>query len=232
VVRLRFSDMQMIMNRAYLSSLIGEHTEGITALRAELPPWIALVSISGKELLPEERVLSQELDISDIAQEFGLKMVPAIGNLSGEMVLNRINRNTDERYWKERYKGAFVDIFFLTVLDKTDDFFGKAVGLAEQNDYPAANIGMYIQPKHRGSSYHVELHYPYDPDNKPEVELVRKLYRETSKLLSGMGAFFSRPYGIWSGLQLGRDPESARIIKELKGIFDPGNIMNPGKITV
>lgn len=232
VVRLRFSDIQMIMNRAYLSSLMGENTEEITTLREELPPWISLVGVAGRELLPEERVLSQELDISDIAHENGLTMVPAIGNLSGDMVLNRINRNSDGRYWKDRFKGAFEDIFFLTVLDRMDEFIGKAAGLAEQNGYPAADVGMYIQPKHRGSSYHVELHYPYNPDDKQERELVRKLYKETSRELSDMGAFFSRPYGIWAGLQLGRDQASARIIKELKGIFDPGNIMNPGKITV
>jgi len=232
VVRLRFSDTQMIMNSAYLSSLMGDSAEKIAGLKTELPSWVALAGVAGRELLPEERVSSQMLDIEDFAKEFSLTMQPALATLSGDEVLNRMSQPSGGTYWKDRYKGAFEDVFFLAVLDRMDDFVEAVFRIAGEKGYPTEDIGIYIQPKHRGSSYHMEFHFPYDPGNNGERDTVKELYQQVSRKLSEMGAFFSRPYGIWSSFQLGRDLESARITKELKGIFDPENIMNPNKITV
>src|SRR5450830_205570 len=74
VIRLRFSDEFMLMNGSYLASLLGKTPEEIRALRAELPQWVALVGIAGRDLLPEERVAAQEADIAETAQQFGLVM--------------------------------------------------------------------------------------------------------------------------------------------------------------
>jgi len=61
---------------------------------------------------------------------------------------------------------------------------------------------------------------------------MKKLFTRASEEFSGMGAYFARPYGIWSRLQLNKDAQSASLLKKLKGIFDPNNIMNPGKLSI
>ena len=44
------------------------------------------------------------------------------------------------------------------------------------------------------------------------------------------GAFFSRPYGTWAQLVRTRHAESIIALRKVKGIFDPNNVMNPGKL--
>jgi glycolate oxidase len=44
------------------------------------------------------------------------------------------------------------------------------------------------------------------------------------------GAFFSRPYGNWADLVYSRDAASKKMLKNIKHIFDPDNVLNPGKL--
>jgi FAD/FMN-containing dehydrogenase len=44
------------------------------------------------------------------------------------------------------------------------------------------------------------------------------------------GAFFSRPYGDEARIILNRDSATINALHKLKKIFDPNNIMNPGKV--
>jgi FAD/FMN-containing dehydrogenase len=232
VLRLRFSDELMVMNSSYLAALLGETVAEVKQLKAELPAWIAIVGILGRNIMPELRVETQELDIADIAQQSGLELLPALPGINGEKVLNKLINPSKEKFWKETYKGAFQDVFFLSMLDKTSDFIQAAYKVADQCGYPSTDIGVYIQPKHRGSSYHVEFNLPYNPNSSKDTEKAKQMFVKASQELSAMGAYFSRPYGIWSRLQLNKDAQSAMVLKDLKAIFDPNHIMNPGKLTV
>jgi FAD/FMN-containing dehydrogenase len=232
VIRFRFSNELMIINGSYLAALLGESTKQVCGLMAELPPWVALVGISGGEILPEERVEAQEQDIAEIAQQFGLKMVPALNGAKGNRVLDRILNPSGEKSWKETYRGAFQDIFFTTPLDQTPRFIEKMVSLAEEAGYPAKDIGVYIQPQHMGTCYHCEFSIPYDPEKKKEEDRAKKLFYRASEAFSSMGAYYLRPHGIWARLQLNKDVQSATLLKKMKGIFDPNNIMNTGKLSV
>jgi FAD/FMN-containing dehydrogenase len=44
------------------------------------------------------------------------------------------------------------------------------------------------------------------------------------------GAFFSRPYGSWAEMVYSRYTEGTAASRKLKNIFDPNNILNPGKL--
>jgi FAD/FMN-containing dehydrogenase len=150
----------------------------------------------------------------------------------GEQVLQKVINPSPEKYWKDTLKGAFQDIFFVTALDQTSKFIDKMYSLAEQAGYSSSDIGIYIQPQHLGSSYHCEFYLPYDTQNSREVAAMQTLFKRASEELAGMGAYYARPYGIWSRLQLNRDAQSAITLKKLKGIFDPNNIMNPEKLSI
>ena len=83
-----------------------------------------------------------------------------------------------------------------------------------------------------GTSVHLEFNLPYNPGNAKEVKKVKGLYEKASKQMSKLGGYYARPYGIWAGIQLNKDAQSYEILKKMKNIFDPSNIMNTGKLTL
>jgi hypothetical protein len=131
-------------------------------------------------------------------------------------------------YWKEAETGKSADIFFLCTMDRAHEFIDIMKKEAEKAGYPAKDLGIYIQPKHQGVSCRLELRIPYDKDSKAAAE---KLFKEAPKALFEQGAFFSRPYGDWADIQLPEGKGSTERLKKLKNIFDPNNVLNPGRLS-
>lgn len=232
VIWSRFGDKLFMMNRAYLASLVSETAEEIATLKTELPNWVAAVGISGDIILPEMKVSGQEQDISDIAKQAGLQFLPEVKGVSGEEVLSKAINPSGEKYWKQTYKAGFQDIFFITTLDQTSKFIEAMYDLAIEAGYPTDDIGVYIQPQHMGTSVHLEFNLPYNPSDAKEVKKVKALYEKASRQMSKLGGYYARPYGIWAGIQLNKDAQSYELLKKMKNIFDPNNIMNTGKLTL
>jgi FAD/FMN-containing dehydrogenase len=59
---------------------------------------------------------------------------------------------------------------------------------------------------------------------------MRELFTRASEDLDRQGAFFSRPYGIWAEMAYRRNAEHTRVSRTVKELFDPNNILNPGKL--
>ncbi len=232
VIKVRFSDKLYVMNKAYLANLLGENSEKIVKLKKDLPNWVAAVGISGDILLPELKVRSQEKDIEDFAKECGVHFLSKVPGATGEEVLTKSINPSDEKYWKQTYKGSFQDIFFITTLDKTSIFIEAMYELAIEEGYPTEDIGVYIQPQHMGTSVHLEFNLPYNPEDSKEVNKAKELYTKASKKMSQLGGYYARPYDIWANIQLNKDAKSYNILKQLKNIFDPNDIMNTGKLTL
>ena len=230
ILRFRYADELFIMNNTGLAYAIGKDAGQIESLRDRLPPWIVLVGIAGREELPGERVEFQEKDISEIAGEFGLELMPGIPGAVGEQVLKVMLNPSPEPYWKFGYKGGCQDIFFVSTLNKAPEFMKTISSVAEDLDYPTSDIGVYLQPRHQGANCHCEFSLPYDPDNAEEVSRIQALYTQASEALANAGAFYTRPYGIWSDMSFKKDPQSTALLRQIKNIFDPNGIMNPGKL--
>jgi FAD/FMN-containing dehydrogenase len=226
----RLGDELLILNNFNLATLLAEKPDEITSLRETLPPWVLIVCVAGYERLPQERVDYQEKDIMDTAQSFGVTPVTAIDGIQGSDVLETLSTVSAEPYWKLRYKGGCHDIFFLTTLGKTPEFVACMDERVAEAGHPGTDIGVYLQPPIQGRACHCEFNVSYDPANPKELEKVRKLFFDASKALMGRGGFFSRPYGPWAEMAYGRDGQSAMALRKVKGIFDPNNVMNPGKL--
>jgi hypothetical protein len=106
LLRVRLGDEFLILNSASLACILGEGPGQIRALRKDLPPWVIIIGIAGRDILPEERVEVQEKDISDIIRQFGLHLVPAVPGARGGQVLETLLRPSREPYWKLDYKGG------------------------------------------------------------------------------------------------------------------------------
>ena len=99
-----------------------------------------------------------------------------------------------------------------------------------RHGYPASGIGVYVQPQHQGVSQHVEFSFPFDPASRSEVETVKAVYSAVSQTLIEQGAYFSRPYGLWADLVYSRDATASRVLRTVKQIVDPKQVLNPGKL--
>jgi len=230
LLRYRFGDELLLLNNFALASSLGGGAEAIKKRAAELPAWSLLVGIAGRERLPEERVEFQEKDISDIAGGFGLKMTADVPGAGSAEVLRTILNPSEEPYWKLGYKGGFQDILFLSTLDRTPGFIDVMYTSAKENRYPSDEIGIYLQPLHQGASCHCEFVLPYNRANSDESSHLRDFFYKASAAMLQHGAFFSRPYGIWADMAYNRDAKTTGVLRKLKGIFDPNNVMNPGKL--
>lgn len=226
----RLGDELLILNNFNLATLLAVNPDEIKSLRDTLPPWVLIVCVAGYERLPQERVDYQEKDVMDTAQRFGVTPVTAIDGVQGSDILEALSTVSAEPYWKLRYRGGCHDIFFLTTLGKTPEFIACMDQMAAEAGHPGTDIGVYLQPQIQGRVCHCEFNLSYDPANPRELEKVRKLFLDASKALMGMGGFFSRPYGPWAEMAYSRDGQSATALRKVKGIFDPNNVMNPGKL--
>ncbi|HJW29770.1 MAG TPA: FAD-linked oxidase C-terminal domain-containing protein, partial [Saprospiraceae bacterium] len=91
-------------------------------------------------------------------------------------------------------------------------------------------IGGYIQPMVQGRGCHCEFNLPCDQSDSKELAEVQRFFMDASKTFMANGAFFSRPYGPWADPAYGRFTEGVIALRKLKSIFDPNNILNPGKL--
>lgn len=226
----RLGDELLVLNNFNLATLLAKNPDEIKSLRETLPPWVLIVCVAGYERLPQERVDYQEKDVMDTAQRFGVTPVTAIDGVQGSDILEALSTVSAEPYWKLRNKGGCHDIFFLTTLGQTPEFTACMDQMAAEAGHPGIDIGVYLQPQIQGRVCHCEFNLSYDPANPKELEKVRKLFFDASKALMGIGGFFSRPYGPWAEMAYRRDGQSAMALRKVKGIFDPNNVMNPGKL--
>ena len=231
VIRLRLVNECFVLNNVALAALAaGKHPREYEAIRDSLPSYVLLYNIAGYEYLAEERVEYQINDVNEVAQKTGLEPVGAIGQISAADLLKMANRPSAEPYWKLRPGGGCEDIFFVTVYDKIVDLINAMNELADAAGYPVSNMGVYFQPIVQGSNCHVEFNLFFDPSNPKEVDMVKKLSAQAIKELESEGAFFLRPYGENARMIVNQDAATVAALKKVKGIFDPANIMNPGKL--
>ena len=230
LLKVRLGDEFLVLNSANLAAILNRNADGIQALKNKLPPWVIIMGIAGRDLFPEEKVDFQEKDTRDIVQQFGLELLPAVSGIGGGQVMSTILNPSPSTYWKLTYKGACQDIFFMSTLDKIPEFVNTVFTAANALRYPVSDIGIYLQPQHQGTACHCEFNLPYDSGNKIEIGNVRELLETCSEALIKQGAYFSRPYGIWADMVYNRDAGNKEMIRTIKGIFDPNNILNPGKL--
>ena len=202
-------------------------------LKDSLPPWTIIVCVSGYKRRPEERIAIQEKYLQDICNELGLQATRELPGAAGREEKIRTLLSTawnSEPYWKLRRKGSCHDVFFLSQLTKVHDYIRIMEEVIGKYKYPLEDPGVYIQPMVQGRGCHCEFNLPFNVDDDQEKSKIRKIDMEVSKALMDNGAFFSRPYGPWADMVYRHYPEGVSALRKLKGIFDPNNILNPGKL--
>jgi hypothetical protein len=227
----------LLLNHTALAAILAEDWQGeFEKLRRTLPPWTLIVVLSGLWKRPEEKIAYEEKALSDIIKNEFIEMhltenLPGFPGLGRKMLpLLRRPWAKDVTYWKNRYKGGCQNLFFIARPVLSERFMDIVEEIAVRNDYPKADLGIYLQPIEHNRACHIEFNFFYDPANPAEIEKVRSLYRQAAKALLDEGAFFTKPYGELASMMYERAAGYRTVLGRVKKVFDPKNIMNPGNL--
>lgn len=223
-----------LLNSFNLALLLAdEWPKDFEELNEKLPPYTLTVVIAGAPRRPLERIAYEEEAMQEIASQLLFQPSSTVAGVAGlqDIMLEKLRTpQEDESYWKTRHKGSSQDIFFITTMDRAKEFHQKVMEICNEFNYPTKELGIYLQPLERGRACHLEFSFPCDVSSEKEREKVRELYLSLSEELITMGAFFSRPYGYWADMVYRRATTYTTTLKEVKKVFDPNNVLNPGKL--
>jgi hypothetical protein len=194
------------------------------------PEWILYYMLSGTKYFPEEKLQYQLEETSKMATSLGLEPIKSINDISAYDFSKRLYNFNDDTYWKLKPRGSCYDIFYLATSDNIPMLNRTMRDIAAEAGYPVDDMGIYMQPQVQGVCYHCEYNLFFDSGNPKESTTVRELSTSALSSLACEGAFFSRPYGPWSDFAYNRDAQTTINLRKIKNIFDPNNIMNPGKL--
>ena len=205
-------------------------------LAKQLPPWSVLMILSGAKYFPEDKFAYEKEALFEVRNHVFpfteiLDVIPGYGSTKSLPELLRNPWPAGETYWKERFKGACQDLFFITTMEKAPIFVDTVSQIAAEQGYDQREIGIYIQPIEFGAGAHVEFNLFYDPDSPEEIETVKQVYTESIKEALRLEAHFTRPYGkVTADLVYEKAGSYTMLAKKTKEILDPNNIMNPGTL--
>ena len=237
ILRLRIGQECLLLNNANLAAiLMNEPRKDFEKLRASLPPWTLILVVSGLQRRPEEKVKYEENALNKIVREEfpeisldgTLPGFPALGKKLLRMLREPWPKEVP--YWKHLPKGACQSLFFITKPSLASRFVAVVEEVAAKYGYPISEIGIYFQPIEHNRACHLEFNFFYDPGSDKEIEAIRSLYRDAALALLNKGALFTRPYGELAPLVYQRAANYAMILRRVKKIFDPNNVMNPGNL--
>jgi len=223
LLRRRLIDEHFMINSRALCAALGKELN--------LPHWILVLGVSGHGILALDELEYRSQDTLDIAKELNIELTGALNDLKHEDVKALLNRPSDDTYWKHRPKGISREVIFTTTLDRVQQLYSIFASTADKYGFPKEQIGAYIQPVVQGTSTHCGFDLYFDPKNAEDAESANNLLGEGRKKLLQEGAFFNRPYGsITEAVFESTSPEMVKAIQNVKTIFDPNHILNPGTL--
>jgi FAD/FMN-containing dehydrogenase len=220
-------EQAFILNKTAAAWLMSDgNIKTFHEIRSSLSEFICLQNIAGFERLPKERLAYHKWDIERIAQQNRLKLEPYIGKLSAKDLLEKATHPGGEKSWHNSLRGGCFSIFFQSTLDRMPAFLKVFTETATEFGIPASEIGVYIQPMVQNHACHMELLIPCEPG---QAKHLSRLERQATIQLMESGAFFSRPYGSAAELVWAQNPNNTRLVRIIKGIFDPNQALQRGK---
>ncbi len=220
----RIPDDCLILNNVSLAAAFTDGGDEEGRIAAAASPWTLVCRVCGYERYPEERLEIYGGYLRDCCSEMGheLKVAPAGGRAFAEKIDSMLGDcDNREIFWKLR-RGGVGEILFLAPPGKTAELVETGVSALEK--HPAGDLGIIVQPQVQGRAFRVEFELFH------KGEGVEGLAVKAEKALLDKGAFFDRPYGSLPSLVYPEDSRETELIRKLKGIFDPENILNPGKL--
>lgn len=224
------NDEYFVANSLYLASLLAADKKGIPKLRKALPHWTAVIGISGND---KAEVDYKELDLREALDQFELSAKQSLPGMKDTQ--RRIKKEIDNPRGmlnQRRYKGACNYIACMASKTQLRPFYDLTLREAATNGKSAVELSWMIMPLNFGGSYYFEPNLYHNPGSARQSAEAQQAFKNISRALIHAGAFFPRPYPMWAEEVYFRMGAYHRKVKMLKEIYDPNNIMNPGKLAL
>ena len=235
ILRREIGNEFFILNKHNLAAILAGEDDDINAIKEQLPQFCLITCLDAGEWYPDEKIAYQENALQEVCQRFNCEPTTQLPPLveADRKIAGMLSQPwNDGVYWKFRYRGGCWDILLLTPLDKASRWMSVVREVAAEHSYPFDDVGIYLQPKQRGRAFQLEFGFPVNRDNGTESQKVKALFHETAKRLINAGAFMYRPYGSLAEMVYPRTGNLHNSIRKIKGILDPNNVLNPGKLAL
>jgi len=227
----------LLLNNINLATILTEKwPEQFNELRKALPPWTIILVIGALKRRPEEKLAYEEEALKEIkmTQFPALKLLTTLPGLTAvEKRIPELLRKSwpkDRTFWKHAYRGGCQDLMFMTTLENAARFIPAVMEVAGRHQYPVDDIGIYVQPVENGHACQLQFNFYYNPADAKEKDRVQGLYTEAQRRVLELGAYFNRPYGPIVDELYRRNGDYTVMLKRLKKLFDPNQILNPGNL--
>ncbi len=223
-------EQTFILNRTAAAMLMSnENAHTFEEIGYSLPEFICLQNIAGFERLPQGRLAYHKQDIERIAQKVNLLLESHIGILSAAELLDKATHTCGKTDWRDTLSGGCLSIFFQSTLNRMPALLDVFLEAASGFGIKGPEVGVYIQPMVQNHACHMELMIPFEPNDAERMERLYQLERQATARLMESGAFFSRPYDSAAELVWAQNPGNTRLVRLIKGVFDPNQVLQRGK---
>jgi FAD/FMN-containing dehydrogenase len=232
----RIGEEVLLLNNIDLATILADKwPDDFETLRKTLPPWTLVVVVCGLVRRPEEKVAYEMKFLKEVMKnEFNdvslTETLPGFPGIGKKLLPLLRNPWPKEIYWKDQWKGAFQSLFFICKPKDTPGYISELQNVAVKYGYKPEDIGMYVQPIEHNRACQMEFTFFYNAEDESEKANIANLYKEAAVVLFNKGAYFSRPYGVLAPMMYDRAGSYTSLLKRVKKIFDPNNIMNPGNL--
>ncbi len=217
-----------IADATYLAGLLSADQETFSSLQHTLSPQTAVLVLRGEK----EQVEYQVADLSELAEKMNVELLDALpaDREAAKKLLQEIEFPDGYEKFK-KIKGYYGVIPFICMTRQLPIFNRVVADIARGFGYDVKNIGSLLLPV-EPSRIHFQFAFYTGPAGSEDYKIVEKLFGTMSSTLLRMGAFFSRPYGLWAGQVYAKAGTYKAMLKQIKEAIDPENIMNPGKLNL
>lgn len=214
-----------IVDRQRLYQMIsGTWPEDDASLKI-LPSWTVVLVLSGTK----GEVDYQREDMMEMAQKNEVAVKEELPDLpnAGAKVLEEI------RFPKGFYQSeglSYHPLQFYVSASMIAPTFQIFETMLEKHSFPQDRVGHFLLPVEKGRVYYCEYGIQVDKGDETGMERARELWTEAARSLLDAGAYFDRVYGPLEDLVYSRAGVYHSMIKKMKGLLDPNDIMNTGRI--
>lgn len=214
-----------VLDRVQATAVLGKRAVARLAGKG-LPEWVLYTSLSAADELADAAIDWQRIDLAELATSAGTRRLGVAEGIVLAELAHRL-QNPPEIFYKDAPLGAHREAFCLTQLDKVPALIAAVGPFLAEAACEGIDVGIYVQPIIQGSSCHLEFTLFHEPGLSGAATRIEHGLIAT---LAEAGGFLSRPYGEWAKVAYGRDAGIVPYLKTLKDMFDPGGVLNPGKL--
>ena len=229
VLMRRLGSQVFIVDKVQLALLLSEDRAAFDLLLQALPQWILFVSLSAHQYAPAEKMAWQIEQLKACVAPHEATLLQSLAGHGGNDLAGLLRRS-EPSFFRDRLFGNHLELFFLQQLDRVSSFSALVRSSLDSAGFTDMPLGTYIQPMAQGTYCHVEFTLPYGHDVLSRRDSLTSTWHAAAERCAAAGGFFSRPYGDWADIAFSRAIDTRPLLSMTKSIFDPGNVMNPGRL--